>query len=348
MSLLVVIAILAIIGLLLGIFLPALLREMDVEVARTETATLKAYHDALKAGVLRESAIPDASGWTNLVASNGGVNAQNVAVNKRHQPRALLIDPSCNVTLPYTQGNAGLPAQPANVRMMIVSSLGSPLPVSNGQVLSTNGFRDLWNSIEGTANFPTSNGWAGLSRDVKIQRVDLTPYFLKLYVTTVPTLPEGWFAIGNNAPVIAPLNPLPPVRYVLQGTQLRLYHANAAVLDSTQVLNRQGSFKYENGVWKGDPSGAVMPGGIDLAAVTRAFLEAVPNLHAANGANQQRLIVQSFMGYMQNYNRWAAGSFTDNTLKAQLITMQQDMISKVQGLYLSSDNYYPYNNTTCP
>jgi hypothetical protein len=238
--------------------------------------------------------------------------------------------------------------------MMIISSLGRPLPVGNGQVLSAVSFSDLWNSTEGTSNFPTTNGWAGLSADVKIQRIDLTPYFLELYVTTQPALPLGYFAIGTNDPVVAPLSALPPVRYILQGCTLRLYNAANTVcgtLDSTQVLNRRGSFKYENGVWKGDPSGAVMPGGIDLAAVVRGFLDAVPNTQAQDPVNQQRLVVLSMMDYMRNYNTWAAGNFQDATLKAQLINIQANMISTVQGIYLyngnNTINHYPVNTTPC-
>ena len=94
-----------------------------------------------------------------------------------------------------------------------------------------------------------------------------------------------------------------------------------------------------------------MPGGIDLAAVVRGFLDAVPNTQAQDPVNQQRLIVQSMMDYMRNYNTWAAGNFQDATLKAQLINIQANMISTVQGIYLyngnNTINHYPVNTTPC-
>jgi hypothetical protein len=352
------IALVAILAIFAVALLRALLREIDVEVARQEVSTLKSYQEALQASILREGNIPDPTMWADMIATNTGAQVLDVLQNKRRQNRILLVDPSCNISLPYIQGNAGMLVQPVNVRMMLVSSLGQAVFTNNGAVLSPNNFAALWNATEGTATFP---GWAGRAADVRLQRLDLTPLFVKLYVTTQPVLPQGWYAIGTNAPSVALLDPLPPVRYILQGTVLRLYHANGALcgsLDSTQVMNRRGSFKYENGVWKGDPSGAVMPGGVDLAAVVRAFLDAVPNMNSqaakqgADPALQQRLVVQAMMDYMRNYNTWADGNFQDNNLKALLINLQSSLISTVQGLYLYSgnnnNNYYPLNNTPCP
>ena len=88
-SVIVVIALVAIIALLLLVFLRALVREIDVEVARDEATTLKAYQQAFEAGVLREGYIPDPSGWVAMVATNMGAQTQDVAVNKRRQGRVL-------------------------------------------------------------------------------------------------------------------------------------------------------------------------------------------------------------------------------------------------------------------
>jgi hypothetical protein len=52
------------------------------------------------------------------------------------------------------------------------------------------------------------------------------------------------------------------------------------------------------------------------------------------------------INYMSNYNNWAAGNFTDNSLKSYLKnTLQPAMITQVQGLYLGSN--YPTNAGAC-
>jgi hypothetical protein len=89
-----------------------------------------------------------------------------------------------------------------------------------------------------------------------------------------------------------------------------------------------------------------MPGGVDISGVVLAFLNAVPNTDAQNGANQQTLVAQAMMNYMSNYNAWAAGNFTDNNLKAYLKnTVQPNMMSTVQGIYQGA--YYATNAGAC-
>jgi hypothetical protein len=220
-------------------------------------------------------------------------------------------------------------------------------------VLSATNFSALWNAAEGTANVAPNAAWA-VSEDVKIQRMDLSPLFLKAYLRTLsmqPSPPLGLYAIGTNTSLsAAALDPNPPPRYYMMGTVLRLYNPNGT-LDSTQVLNRRSSFKYEDGMWKGDPSGAIMPGGVDLAAVARAFLEAAPNLRAQYGADQQRLVLLGFMDFLRNYNTSAEGGFTDNALKQYMLdVVQPSMRQRVQGLFLKEApvDFYPANGTTCP
>jgi type II secretory pathway pseudopilin PulG len=347
-SLLLMIVIIAIVGIFAVVLLRALLKEIDVEVAREEAATLKTLHQTLQSAIVRDGYIPDHGDWVQVVAANTGMSTNDVATNKRRRNRILLIDPTSTITLPYTQYNTGTLIQPANVRMMLVSSTGDSLSLTGGVTLSAASFTNLWNAVEGTTNFPS---WAGRSDDVKIQRLDLTPSFIKVYLTTQPSPPEGRFAVGTNTtPSVAVADPTPVARYFLLGTAIRLYNANGT-LDSTQVLNRRASFKYENGIWKGDPSGAVMPGGIDLAAVVRAFLDSTPNMRARYGADQQRLVVLAIMEYLRNYNTWAGGNFTDVNLKNYLINfVQPGMRTNIQGLFLKegSLDFYPQNTSTCP
>jgi type II secretory pathway pseudopilin PulG len=348
------VAVIAIIGILAAIILPLLISGKDFQVARDENTTLSVLATAFQDVVRRDAYIPAATNWADTIAVDAAMSMAAITNNPRGQPRILLIDTAgwfTNVTLPYTQMVAGNTNLPVNARMIIASSLGVPLPaaLTNGPLNATN-FSALWNAAEGTTNFPTTGvwaGWNGRSEDVKLQRIDLDPLFIglqPLVTYPAPAGPLGLYSIGNDtnlyqAQYLNLSNP-PPAAYYLQSTILRLY-SDTAHLDSTQVLNQNGSFFYRDKIWQSGGGGAV-PTGVDLSGVVFAFLNAVPNTQAANGGDQQRLVVQSMMNYMSNYIAWADGGFSDTTLKNYLLnTAQPGMIGTIQDLFQGS--YYPTN-----
>lgn len=344
---------LAVLAILTVWLLPALIREIDFRVARDESATLKTLGNALQSAAQRHGYIPAETGWAETVAAEAGLAITSVATNPRRQARLLLIDTNGwfnNVSLPYTQTAAGTTNRPLNARMIIASSLGRALPLAAGP-LSAGEFSALWRAAEGTTNFPTTGlwaGWNGRADDVKIERVYLSPLFVELGIETyVPpaAAPQGLYSIGTNgtlyaAPYHSDQSPVPRA-YYLQNTVLRL-HRHTGNLDSTQVLSRDGSFMYQNGIWKSSAAGGAMPGGVDIAGVVHAFLNAVPNTEARYGAAQQKLVVQSMMNYMSNYIAWADGNFTDDSLKSYLlVTVQPNMITTLQEFFQGV--YYPTN-----
>jgi type II secretory pathway pseudopilin PulG len=352
-ALLVWLGVLAVLAILAAFLLPALIREIDFRVARDESATLKTLGDALKSAVQRHSYIPSETNWVQTVATEAGLAVPAVATNPRGRPRLLLVDTSgwfTNVALPYTQTAAGAANLPVNARMMIASSLGAALPLTNGP-LSAGEFSALWQAAEGTSTFPTTGfwaGWNGRSDDVKLERVNLSAQFVSLRVVTFSqTESNGLYSIGTDATLYqAPYrndqdpDSVPPA-YYLQDTILKLY-SDTGNLDSTQVLIRDGSFLYQNGVWKSSAVGGGLSGGVDIAGVVYAFLNCTPNTEAAYGADQQRRVVQSMMNYMSNYIAWADGNFSDDNLKNHLLnTVQPAMIDTAQEIFQGS--YYPTN-----
>lgn len=354
-SLLVWIAVLAVIAILLAFMLPALIRETDRRVAQEETAVLKTFGNALQAAIKRQGYIPAHTNWAEMVAAEAGFNLAAVTTNPRRQPRLLLIDTNGWfhwVSLSYTQTPEGSLIVPLNARMMIISSVGAALPLNAGPLSATE-FSALWNAAEGTASFPTTGPWAawgGRSEDVKAERVNLSSLFVSLGLETYSTEPfRGQYAIGGGNITPAPYQnaqfPTNYARYYLSGTMLHLYHSTnlSSALDSRQLLTQDGWYLYQNQVWRSAGGGGALPGGVDISGVVLNFLNAVPNTRAANGDAQQRLVVGAMMNYMSNYNTWADGNFADNTLKTYLRnTVQPDMMATFQGLFRGNE-YYPTN-----
>lgn len=362
MSLIAIIGILAVIAIFALVTLRALLREIDHEVAREERAVLKAYNEAMVRGISRNGYIPSETTWAQHIANAEGVSVTQIAQNRRHNPRVLLIDTNGwfgTVTLPYTQDNRGATNVPLNARMMLVSSLGQPLPLVSGPTNSAT-FNPLWN---GTNDFTAGAwaGWNGQPQDVLVERIYLTPLFASIYLSTGNSPLPGAYAFGASTMLVAPYmpmnNPLPP-RYILVGTTLSLYHAYPSnTLDSVQVINKDGSYLYERCIWKSSAAGGVLPGGVDIAGVVYAFLNATPNLHAANTTPhaqvQQYMVVESMMTYMSNYIAWASGAtgttnFGDDSLYYKLrYTNQPVLINTLMGLYYDPSKNYPVNTSYC-
>jgi hypothetical protein len=346
--------ILAVFAILLAFLLPALLREIDSGVARDEAATLKTLGNGLQNAIQHYSYIPAYTNWADFVSGETGMATMAITNNARNQPRVLLIDNGgwLSNNVPYSQTYAGTTNLPLNARVMLATSLGRPLPVSGGS-LSANDFSSLWNAPEGSV--PTNGpwvGWTGRPDDVKLERINLMPLFVTLYLSTYSSTTNGAYSIGTNsllylAPYANPQSPLPPSYYIM-GTSLRLYNyrTNSWPLDSSQILTQDGSFMYNENAWKSSAAGGIMPGGVDISGIVSAFLNAVPNTQAQNGGNQQTLVVQAMMNYMSNYTVWANGNFADNNMKTYLKnTVQPNMMSTVQGIFMGA--YYATNAGAC-
>jgi hypothetical protein len=341
------------------------LREIDYDVSREERAILRTFNDALTKGIARNGYIPSGDDWATVVANQEGLELTKVTQNRRNQPRILLVDSGGwlnTVPLPWTQPQTGTATLPSNARVMLLSSLGKPLTITPGLTGSAV-FNPLWN---GTNNFTTGAwaGWGGKPEDVLIERINLTPLFVALTIATAGDYPAaGQYTLGTNttlqaAPSQALDMPLDP-RYVLAGTSLNLYHAwPSNTLDSIQILNKDASFLYERGIWKSSAAGGNLAGGVDIAAVVNAFLNAPYNMNAQNTTPfpevQQYMAVNAMMQYMSNYIAWANGTtsggvrFGDNSLYNYLRNnLQPSMMAQLQGLFMGVSSYYPVNNTPC-
>ena len=80
---------------------------------------------------MRNRYIPNDADWAAAVATELGVDTAAVTTNPRRQPRLFLIDPNLSIAdagLPYTQTSPGSVSQPVSPRVIILSSVGTPLP----------------------------------------------------------------------------------------------------------------------------------------------------------------------------------------------------------------------------
>ena len=377
-TLIATIGVLAVIAILSAVLFPALLRQIDQAVADQETANLRSFADAFQQYVLTSRVIPDQTTWYSAVASKLGFGANDVLYNPRQQShqqsRVFLVEQMTapgSYALPYTQTtNVGGAVSPALFpRLMIVSSLGRALPtlVSNG-VFNANYFADLWNARDSTLPSDAAwTNWNGNPADVLVQRINLTPLFVHLLLGRYNSSVDGYYTVDGVDGTTGPTLVTNVDGYFLQGTVLTLYKNGAVTgMDTKQILTTDTSFVFEQGIWRGNITGASAGNGAaNVGDLVQQFLEATPNTNTApnwslsNQNTQQVLVVKDMLNFMSNYNVWAYQySFTNTAFNdtkknsGLLIDLQKALMLDIQGLYLLSgnvnQNHYPGNtNTPC-
>ncbi len=365
-----VIGVLAVLAILAAVVLPVLIRDLDRAAADQESANLKAFGAAFQQYVVTTRTIPDQTTWYAAISSQLGTRTNDVIYNahqqSHQQSRVFLIDGALqmgwgNNVLPYYQTNyvssTNSPISPVNPRVMIVSSLGKALPaaINTSGVLNATYFSDLWNVADGTLPSDAAwTGWGGDRSDVKVQRINLAPLFVHLLLSHYSSSLTGYYAIDAVDGATPPTPVVAVDAYLIQGTVLSLYTNSAPTgIDTKQILNRDSSFVFEQNIWRGSLSGSVIAGAGNIGDVAQQFLDATPNVNAqlTNGNAQQVAIINSMMNYMSNYNVWAAGNFSDSSLQNELKVIEPNMISTMEGIFLSGAgagaSYYPTNPSPC-
>jgi len=360
MNLIALLGIMAVLVILAAVLAPSFIRKLDQIASDAEVASLKALGEALESSILRNRYIPTFTNWAQVAAAERGVNLSEVTTNLRRQPRVLWVDPALqiggstagqdylqDVTGSFITDASGRVVPPRNARMILLSSIGTPLPagVTNGVPASTNDFDGVWNAANGT--LPAGTLWAGWSgaRDLRIQRINLAPLFVHVVLTTYASDGEGLFSIDGGAVTNAPATIFGRDAYYIRNSVLRLFtHTNS--LDTVQILTRSVSFVYQNNVWRGTIEGLGTVSGMDLGTIVDRFLRAEHNPRALGGTNQQYNVVQSFRAYIQAYLAWEAAGFGNNSLRDTVVLRQAQMMNEVQGLY-KNPNYDP-PEVACP
>jgi prepilin-type N-terminal cleavage/methylation domain-containing protein len=379
LTLIEMIGVLAIIAVVASIVLPALVRQTDKAVADLESASLQSFGTAFQNNVMRTRRIPGLVGndWATNVAGELGLNIADVTNNVRRQPRLFLIDTNGFAGLlngptyaAYVQTNAGTLAptnSSFNPRIMIVSSLGKAVPsaVSSAATtpLLTADFNKLWTWDGTAANFPTTgawNGWTGSPYDITVQRINLSPLLVNLYLNynNPPrnNLMCSYAIDYTNNPIASVTNSTSNIThgYFLKNSVLALFYTNASsvlVTDSFQVLNRDSTFIFDQNRWfnsLGNPTNTgiivvTSSGGsgistFDFTDMVNGFLNAPGPTATGPGTNQllpsvqQSNVVTAFINYMTSYTNWAPTAPANNALYTTALNSQTSLVNNVNGL----------------
>jgi type II secretory pathway pseudopilin PulG len=331
-SLIQVIAVLAILSVLALALLPVVIRRIDQAARDRDIAELSGMAGALRSVIQRTGQIPDTTTLVATLANEMAVSSNQVALNSRKLARTFLADPnlwigSANGQLPYLQSttplgtgtnSGGLDMPGLNLRLMILSSLNLPLPTSID-------FNTAWAAAEDTvpAGWPAS--WAGRGRDLRIQRLDLTPLFYHVILNPIDTNKFGSFAIesGQVASATNSVTGIVSNSWYLKGTALRLYNTNSSpttyTMETKLVVQSDFSYVFEDAAWRGQLSGRGPNAysASDSSSWSGAFAgfmglaTTFTNYSTPTGASgvTTKEILRSYFELMNNYNFWVLENF---------------------------------------
>jgi prepilin-type N-terminal cleavage/methylation domain-containing protein len=364
------IGVLAVIAILAAIIVPNLLHQLDLAAGQQEVATLQGFGSALQSSISRNFYVPGTNDWASNIAAEVGTGTYEVATNSRGLRRVFLIDPAFQIGtnghgLPYTQNingstvtnSFGTVIPPVSPRLMILSSIGIQSPsisstvtglptnVVSGVPAVSNDFATIWNTEDGTP--PTSatgfSSWTAINAsDLKIQRINLSPLFVQLALSTYASATNGNYAInpatfsGTNS---ATTNNGGVTAYYIQNSVLRLLNEPSNMVSSDQILIHNSSFVYYQNAWlasisstNATSSGASASIGADFSTIVANFLSAPTNGQALSGATQA-LVTQDMINYLNAYDAWAtSGTFAANAQYTNALNLQGTLATDIGNL----------------
>jgi len=316
-----IIGVLAILTIIVSILAPYLFKRVTEAHINQETKLLALYEKAFKDNVMRNRRIPDQNGWASVVADELGISvydSTNVFKNKR----IFLIDPlfkiGPNLTgLPYTQGTNGS-LRPQKPRVMIISSLGPPLPESDG--VSAN-FNAIWNTPDGQIPSVWQSSWKGKGEFLIIRRIGMESLFRFVIINNLDPTNEVFISVDDSPPFRVTRDPAGFSGFFFRDTVFKFYDTNGLMV-SASVLNNDYSYVFENGQWRGQLLDGRMKLNQQFQQSYTRFLAAPRNPNAKFGAKQIN-ILEFFCEYSRAYTLWSLEGFIYKTSQEQYPAEEQ-------------------------
>lgn len=235
-------------------------RRYDRATRKAEEQVLAEMRTSLTRHVMDVGSIPAPAEVLPAVSARSGRSLAQLLGNVRGGGRVVIADPNLRLGpvgiggLPYAQGQLGS-ALPQSPRLVILSSLGHPLPTNlvTGGVLTTAQFNSFWNCAQGQR--PSGLAWDGDPDDLLVQRVHLEDLFAKvtLQYYSAAAVDQGKYVVSSesaNAGSPAALISSPFSAYYLRGTYLALYGPNGALQFRDVLQESDLVYTCQNGIWR--------------------------------------------------------------------------------------------------
>lgn len=280
-----------------------------------EDTCLDTLSGALVNSIRRTRTVPSTNTWIGALTTEVSMNALSIAGTPLGGPRRLLVDPAFTLgptggpsVLPYVQSGSGS-AAPANVRMILISSLETPLPA-----LGSSHFEALWNTDPGALPTNWPSGWSGQSEEVAWRRLDLSTLFRRLVLSNLTRTNGALWAIEGSTNQLSFAPGALVETWLVDGTAVTFYNAPSTIAfrdmirtDISYVRERSG---WRHLLFSGPPTSESCGPFADLVD---AFLAAP--LNPGSPKSNQQTVVDAMFHYLEAFTFWSAESGCDNSLR---------------------------------
>jgi hypothetical protein len=274
-----------------------------------ELGNLGNFATAFTKCIQRDKTILTPTNWAVTISDELSLPLSKVRKTTSGAYRLFITDPAFTVgtnlstPLPYTQTVRGSP-QPANTRVLMVSSLAGSLP---SLTIDATAFNSIWGV--GPDQIPTGwpSAWGTYGKEVKVQRVDLGYLFHRVVLNNLDVLRNAPYSIDStNTLTYVPAGTRLEAWYI-DGTAIN-FHFNDGSLQAREFIHEDVSYVYENGRW----SRYLNYGRNNLMGLfgqmVDAFLASPPNPDTKFAASQQS-IVDEMYNYLWYFGLWAEEGF---------------------------------------
>jgi hypothetical protein len=308
------VGVLTIISLLAAAVISQMIRRIDRAAWEKEKLDQQAMADAYTRYILRNKSITNYPGIPGAIAKQMAWPLSGITQTPRGWNRVFLVDPNFTIGggKSYTQGTNGT-AQPANARIMILSSIAGNLPVSVVSSDNNADFQAIWDTADGakpaTSTWTT---WNGKGEDLLIKKLNLEPLFYQLLLCNNDST-AAIFSIDSTNNLITLQRGSPCTNsYYLDGTVLGLYDCKGGLL-TQYLLQRSIGFVFESCAWRGQIQGSgIETNNTSISAMATNFVNTAslfyskPTNPAASsqGASQTSVLVAMYT-FMFDYVFWA-------------------------------------------
>jgi len=296
------VGVLAIIAILAAVVTENILERMKRQMRETEASNLATFADAIRKSIARTKSVPGAGALPARIAAELSMPSSKVTMTPYKYTRYFLMHPDFRVgtnqtsTIPYTQTVRGSTVEPANCKVLIISSVG---PIDEDLIpaeMTGTTFTNLWDASE---------EWDALARDVKLQRLELRDLFHRVILNNLDGKRAAPYSVEstNTLTTISIGGRLET--WFIESTALNL-HMHGGALQMRDIIREDVSYVFENGRWARYVTTGKSGTTGSFGDLVDAFLASNPNTNPKFYSTQQA-IIDDMYNYLWYFALWATG-----------------------------------------
>lgn len=313
------VGVLAIVAILAGLVAENLMEKMRLAAQEAERTSLATLTQTLEQYVIRNRAIPAVAALPAALAADLAVATERVAQTAQGNPRWIWVDPESRVgtnalgNLAYTQSAQGSTVQPQRLRLVVLSSVGAPLPTPAITAPNTNQFLQAWNAVRGTVPAFLSSSWNGRPDDLAIQRIELGTLFCRVVLENLDGNYDAWYSVDatNNLASIPKLTGLASnsrIFWLVRGSVLNFHYPDQSLQAREYIMDDVG-YTFENGRW-----GRYLRYGPNRSTgwfgeMVDKFLAAPPPPGATRRYATQQWVIDAMYHFLYCFGQWSLDYF---------------------------------------